>query len=333
MSAFRAGEAELDYRHLNMACLAGRRSLFRTSMVAAALLVASHRGFGKEPSLSPKELVRRTVQNELKGSRESSVAHMFLSHKKTGRGTQVRLYCETKDAMAGITLENDGKPLTADERQQEEARLDNLIHNPEELKKKQAQEKADADRVSRIVGAMPDAFLFQYDGTETGRVGIGKPGDELVRLRFSPNPKYNPPTHVEQVLVGMQGVMLIDASQYRLAQIDGKLTKEVGFGWGILGHLDKGGQFLVEQADLGDGSWDASRMKLSFTGRILFFKKLDIESDEVLSDYRRVPSGLTFAQGVALLKKQENAFLTHHDAKATAEAAEESPVPPIKPDR
>lgn len=301
-------------------------------MVAAALLVASNRGFCGEPSLSPNELVRRTVQNELKGSRESSVAHMFLSHKKTTRGSQIRLYCETRDAMAGMTLENDGKPLTAEQRQQEEARLESLIHNPEELKKKHAQEMADADRVSRIVGAMPDAFLFQYDGTETGRAGVGKPGDELVRLKFSPNPKYSPPTHVEQVLVGMQGVMLIDANQYRIAQIDGKLVKEVGFGWGILGHLDKGGQFLVEQSDLGDGSWDASRMKLSFTGRILFFKKLDIESDEVLSDYRPVPSGLTFAQGVALLKKEETAFLTHHNVRGPAEASE-SHVQPVKPDR
>jgi hypothetical protein len=301
-------------------------------MVAAALLVASNRGLCGESSLSPSELARRTVQNELKGSRESSVAHMFLSHKKTAHGSQIRLYCETKDAMAGMTLENDGRPLTAEQRQQEEARLENLIRNPEELKKKQAQEKADAERVSRIVGAMPDAFLFQYDGTETGRTGVGKPGDELVRLKFSPNPKYSPPTHVEQVLVGMQGVMLIDAKQYRIARIDGKLVKEVGFGWGILGHLDKGGQFLVEQSDLGDGSWDASRMKLSFTGRILFFKKLDIESDEVLSDYRRVPAGLSFAQGVALLRKEETAFLTHHNLRGPAEAAEESHVQPVKPD-
>lgn len=275
------------------------------------------------PSIDPQELVRRTVQNEVQNSQDSAIAHMFLSHKKSLRGSQTRLYCETKDAMAGLTLENDGKPLDATQRQQEQQRLEHLTNDPQELKRKREQEKADAERVMRIVRAMPDAFLFQYDGTETGRPGIGRPGDELVRLRFRPNPKYAPPTRVEQVLQGMAGTLLIDANQSRIARIDGTLVKEVGFGWGILGHLDKGGHFLVEQEDLGDGSWDASRMQLSFTGKILLFKSLEIRSDEVLSDYRRVPMGLTFAQGVELLKQQEGAFLTRlaHSGQSEASAA------------
>jgi hypothetical protein len=103
----------------------------------------------------------------------------------------------------------------------------------------------------------------------------------------------------------MQGLMLIDARTHRIARIDGTLFRDVGFGWGILGHLDKGGHFLVEQSDVGDGSWDMSRMSLAFTGKIMIFKKLDIKSTEVYSDFRPVPSGISFAQGVDLLKKQE----------------------------
>jgi hypothetical protein len=298
----------------------GVQKIWGGFVMALALVSTSH-GLGGPPSISAEELVRRTVQNELKASQDSSVNHMFLSHKTTLKGSQIRLYCQTRDATAGITLENDGKPLTVEQQQQEQARLESLVHNPEELKKKREQEKADAERASRIVRAMPGAFLFEYDGTEPGRMGIGKPGDELVRLKFRPNPHYDPPTHVEQVLVGMEGTLLIDANQYRIAQIDGTLFREVSFGWGILGHLDKGGKFLVEQADLGDGSWDATRMKLSFTGRILFFKRLDIKSDEILSDYRRVPSNLTFAQGVALLRQEQDAFLVNR-ADVTTEAAE-----------
>jgi hypothetical protein len=104
----------------------------------------------------------------------------------------------------------------------------------------------------------------------------------------------------------MQGVILVDPTSYRIAQIDGTLFKEVGFGWGILGHLDKGGRFLVEQADVGDGSWDIQRMTLSFTGKILFFKKIDIKSTETFSEFHPVPRGLSFAQGVEMLKKQES---------------------------
>ena len=99
--------------------------------------------------------------------------------------------------------------------------------------------------------------------------------------------------------------MLIDPKQHRIARIDGTLLKDVGFGWGILGHLDKGGHFLVEQADVGDGSWDIARMSITFTGKILLFKRLDMKSTEVFSEFRSVPVGLSFAQAIDLLKKQE----------------------------
>jgi hypothetical protein len=258
------------------------------------------------PSMPPADLVRKTVQNEVKASDGESVRHMFLSRKETGHGSQTKLYCETRDAMAGMAIANDDKPLTPEQRQAEEARLRDLAGSPEELRKKRQREKDDAERIGRIVRAMPDAFLYEYAGTEPGRDGLGKPGSELVRLKFRPNPNYTPPTHTEQVLVGMQGELLIDAHTDRIARIDGTLFKEVGFGWGILGHLDKGGRFLVEQADVGDGSWDVHRMSLAFTGKILLFKRIDIKSTETFRDFHPVPKDLTFAQGVELLKKQES---------------------------
>jgi hypothetical protein len=258
------------------------------------------------PAMPAGELVRRTVQNEVKESEGSSTPHMFVSLKEGAHGSQTKLYCETKDAMAGVAIANDGRPLSAEQRHAEELRLEQLINDPEELKKKRQREKEDADRVARIVRAMPDAFLYEYDGTEPGTMVIGKDGDELVRLKFHPNPKYEPPSRTEQVLEGMQGTMLVDASRYRIARIDGTLYKDVAFGWGILGHLDKGGHFLVEQGDVGDGSWDIRKMSLSFTGKILLFKHLDIKSTETLKDFRPVPLNLTFAQGVELLKKNEN---------------------------
>ncbi len=277
------------------------RSAVAVSLLALARLAQA----GQTPSIPPAELVRTTVQNEVKASQTPSAKHMFVSVKETPRGSQTKLYCETREAMAGMAIAYDRKPLTAQQRQAEEARLDQIANDPAELAKKRQREKEDADRVRRIVRAMPDAFLFEYDGTEPGKSGVGRPGDELVRLKFRPNPSYEPPSRVEQVLTGMEGTLLIDANRRRIARIDGTLFKDVGFGWGILGHLDKGGHFLVEQSDVGDGAWDMARMSLALTGKILIFKRLDFRSTETYSDFRPVPDDLTFAQGVELLKKQE----------------------------
>jgi hypothetical protein len=207
--------------------------------------------------------------------------------------------------MAGITVAYNDKPISPQQLQGEEGRLAGLARNPEQLHRKQRQEKEEAEHTLRIVKALPDALLFDYDGSEVGMSNLGRDGKPLVRLRFRPNPSYHPPSHVEDVLVGMQGFLLIDPEARRIARIDGTLFKEVTFGWGILGHLDKGGHFFVQQQDLGDGSWQISCMRLEFTGKVLLFKSIAMKSEEVFSNFRRVPASTTFADGVRMLKEEQ----------------------------
>jgi hypothetical protein len=284
-----------------------KRIHFNTKLavsVAILAMVSPLLAFSADQSPeSPIELVRRTVEGEI--ATGNGAKAMFTDHKGTPQGSQTKLVVETRDGMAGILLAIDNKPLSAAQRQAEEARLQGLVNNPEGLKKKQRSEKEDTEHVTRIMKALPDAFLYETDGSAVGNQEIGKPGDHLVRLKFRPNPKYSPPSHVEQVLTAMQGYVLIDADQHRIAKIDGTLAKEVGFGWGILGHLDRGGHFLVEQAEVIPGDWELTHMSLSFTGKELLFKSISVKSDEVFSNFQSVPTNLTFAQGVELLKKQE----------------------------
>jgi hypothetical protein len=197
------------------------------------------------------------------------------------------------------------RPLDPTQRRAEYDRLDSLAHNPSELRRKQQQERDNADRITRIVRAMPDAFTYQYDGMVQASDGVAFRGDPLVRLKFQPNPQYRPPTRVEQVLTGMHGVVLIDPNKHRIAKVDGTLYRDVSFGWGFFGHLNKGGRFRMEQAEVSEDAWEITRMELNFKGKILLFKSLVINSSEVFSNFQKVPADLSFAEGVALLKKQE----------------------------
>ena len=268
----------------------------------SSVAVGSAHASAQDPA-SCLELVRAAVANEVAAS-DNSKKHMFRARKQTAQGSQTRLYVETREALAGMTIAYNDKPSTPQDIQGEEGRLAGLAGNAEQLRRKHSQEQENAERTLRIVKALPDAFLYQYDGEETAESGVGTQR-QLLRLSFHPNPAYQPPTHAEQVLVGMAGFVVIDPIARRIAKIDGTLFKEVAFGWGILGHLDKGGHFLVEQRDIGNDCWDISRMSLSFTGKILLFKTLSIKSDEVFSDFRTVPEGTTFAQGVEMLKAEE----------------------------
>lgn len=232
---------------------------------------------------------------------------MFHSRRTSPKGSQTRLYVETKDALAAMVIANNDQPLTAEEQQAENNHLAWLMNNPDQLRKKAAREKEDEERTLRIVKALPDAFQYEYAGTENGEAGLGVAGNELVKLKFTPNPSYSPPSREEEVLAGMQGELLIDKTARRLARIDGTLFREVTFGWGIIGHLNKGGHFRVQQGDLGvgDGSWGVTDMSLNITGKILLFKGLSLISDEVLSDFQKMPDNLTFAEGVGMLKTEQ----------------------------
>jgi hypothetical protein len=222
--------------------------------------------------------------------------------------------------MVGMTVAYNDKPLTPEQKKAEEDRLMELASSPDLLRHKHSQEQENAERTLRMLKALPEAFLYDYDGEEEGSAGLSQPGVRLTRLRFHPNPTYQPPSRVEQVLAGMKGVVVIDPVARRIAQIDGTLFKEVSFGWGILGHLDKGGRFLVQQCDAGDHSWEISRMSLEFTGKILLFKNLSIKSDEVLDRFRPVPADITFVQGVQMLKAEE------------AKLAQNSSIEAVKPE-
>lgn len=272
------------------------------------------------PPISADELVRETVAHEIAANNNPAVKHMFRSRKQTPRGTQTHLYVETNDAMAGMLIAQNGQPLSSEQQKAENDHLAWLVNNPDQLRKKRAREKEDADRTMRMVKALPNAFRYQYDGAQAGAANLGKLGDELVRLKFTPNPGYSPPSHEEQVFAGMEGYLLIDVAEKRIAKIDGTLFRQVSFGWGIIGHLDKGGYFRVQQADVGQGAWEITAMALKMSGKILMFKSISINSDEVLSDFQPVPENLPFSKGVELLKA-EREKLASPPSSASADGA------------
>lgn len=295
------------------------RALASLALIAAEATVLAQDS--KSPQMSAGELVRATVANEVAAAEDPNALHMFRSRRQTPKGSQTKLYVETKDSLAAMLIAVDDHPLNAQQQQAETNHLAWLTNNPEQLRKKRAREKEDEERTMRIVKALPDAFRYEYAGTENGEPGPDT-GSPLVKVKFMPNPDYSPPSRVEQVLEGMQGEVLIDKAAGRLARIDGMLFREVTFGWGIIGHLDKGGHFLVQQADLdlGDGAWGVTEISLNITGKLLLFKGLKMDSDEVLSDFHKMPDNLTFAQAVEILKTEQDKLAHNNHSDQPSEA-------------
>ncbi len=261
------------------------------------------------PAETPKNaaeaqaLVRRAIEHQMDRDAKGGGPSFMYSLREVGkRGMLTKELIETRDGIIARLIAINDKPLSPQERQADDERLNKLLNDPQAREQKAKQQHEDDVRTRKMVRALPDAFLYEPDGTTDG------PRGPIVRLKFKPNPQFDPPSRELQVFQGMEGQMLIDPRAQRLVEINAKLFRDVNFGWGILGHLDKGGQFMVHQSDVtGNDDWEITAMKLNFDGKAVIFKPIHIREDESASNFRVVPKDLTFAQGVELLKKQESA--------------------------
>ena len=245
---------------------------------------------------NPADLVRAAMDNELKPGNGIHRAYKLASKK--GNDVTVKQIIETKDGSIARIISIDGKPLNPEQKAKEDARLQRLIDDPSALAAKQKSQKEDDRRTRMMLKALPDAFIYQYVGT------VETPEGPAENLTFKPNPNWDPPSRETMIYRGMQGTMQINLPEKRLVKIEAKLFKDVTFGWGILGHLDQGGQFIVEQSQVLDHDWEITHMVLHFDGKALFFKSIHIQQDESSSDFRPVPE-MTAKQAIEDLNKGE----------------------------
>ena len=265
------------------------------------LLLAGAAGHAQQKlDIDPLELVRRASRNEIKASDVEYYA-MFKDVTQYKDHSTSKEIIRTKDGGLTTTLLINGRPLTAEERKKDNEKLEKFANDPAARRKRRDSNKEDDKRSELMLTSLPDAFLYTYVGTDHG-----PSGEDLVHLKFKPNPSFNPPNHETAVYQGMEGDMIIDRKAMRIAKIDGTLFKDVDFGWGILGRLYKGGKFLIVQRDVGGGHWEEVQETLQFNGKILLVKSMTIWSSETMTDFRPVPADLTTAQALDLLHKSDD---------------------------
>lgn len=250
---------------------------------------------------NPRDLIRKAIANEEKEpAKPTYFTYRDVKRKKDG-STETKQMIQTPEAVLGRIVAINGQPLTAEQRKNEDNRLNRLTNDPDELAKKKKEQQEDDARARKMVRAIPDAFNFQFVRTEEG------PSGEVAVFNFSPNPNWVAPDRELQVFTGMSGTLKIAVKPERLSLMQAKLFKDVNFGWGILGKLYQGGDFMIEQSEIAPGHWDVTHMKLHFTGKVLLVKSLNIQQDEQTSEYHEVQP-MSVAQALDRLREAESEY-------------------------
>src|SRR5258708_6184373 len=137
------------------------------TLVASVILAAANPLFGMPANtpenLPPTELVRLTVAHEVAAAEQASAKHGFRSRRETVHGSQTKIYVETRDALLGIVIAYNDQPASPELMQAEKNRLHRLIKDPDQLHRRQKQEKEDTEHTLRIVRPLPEAFLSAHE--------------------------------------------------------------------------------------------------------------------------------------------------------------------------
>lgn len=279
----------------------GAKSIARWSFVPLWMLVAGASwcaGQATAPVLSPaqaRELVQHALANEINTARSAKHPMRYTLRKITPHLSTTKKLIETPDGAVARLIAVNGKPLSAGAEQKEMARLDALAANPDDQSHRKQNEDADTARAMKILRAMPKAFIYTYTGPGTSAEG------PVETYTFAPNPAYNPSGMETQILTGMTGKITVDPSAQRVVHLEGHLERDVNYGLGIIGKLNKGGWIAIDQAPVGDGQWRTVRLQLAMTGRILFISKA-YDTLQEQSDYRPVAQGLDYREAIGMLK-------------------------------
>ena len=277
-----------------------RRQVVRTVCGAATILVSiilfepatlSQSDSGSL-GVSANDLARRVITNELK-FQDDHTNWMYRLEKEQYGKKQVEEIIETKEGSLSRLLSINDQPLTAKQQEEEDQRVRELMTSRSAKRKLQRALEAEILQGRRLFKMLPDAFVFNYAG------GDGN----VIRLSFSPNPNFNPPSLEARVFHDMEGELWVDCKQERLAAFNGHLTQDVKFGLGLLGHLDKGGHFDVRQAEVVPGHWDMTTMSVEMSGKALLFKNIGVQKMEKRWGFQQVSDDLTLTQAADILNR------------------------------
>lgn len=245
-----------------------------------------------DPHQDAGALVRAVLNNEIEAQINDHSLWMFRKDKIENGHHKVFYVCQTKEGQIERLVTIDGEPLAPKQAQAEDARIHKLLTNIDEMREQQKKEQKDGEQARALLKAFPNAFHFQQISTK----------GNLVEIKFTPKPNFHPSSRPEHAFPHIEGLLLLEPQQKRLAGISGKLVSEVKFGGGLLGHLDKGGTFAVEQQEIGQGYWEVTALHIHVNGKALLFKTISIQDEETYSDFKPVPESTTLAKAAEILK-------------------------------
>lgn len=269
----------------------GQLALAVLVVSGAVPLCAQTASAGASARPAAVQLVRDVVYNEAQ-DRERDSHWEYRSECVTPEKRVVREQVETDKGPVFRNLALNGVTLDGAEQAKEEQRIEAYIHDPAQVARVEQSHEDDENRVAGVLQLLPQALLFDY---------LPGSNDEVAVLAFRPNPAFNPPTYEARLIHALSGTVTVNVRRKRMIDMRGTVAERVDFGYGLLGHVEKGGSFEIHRRPVSDAHWKTDLVDVHLQGKVLLLKTLTKDERETRTDFRPVPEGTTLAAAKDLL--------------------------------
>ena len=244
--------------------------------------------------MASEELIQTVIEHESEAANHRGY-YMYESverSERTGGHEWTEHVAETKAGKVRFLIAEDSKPLTGQRLAAERARIEDEGAHPDAFQRQEATKAQDEQHMRNMLRLLPHAFLFDPP----------QPEGEWIRVRFRPNPAFQPSSLEERVLHAMTGSVLIDPRMMRTRELEGRLPQDVNIGFGILATVHAGSNFATTREHAEGADWKTETVHTDLNGKALFLKTLTRKEDARHWNFHQVPSDISVADAVKLLE-------------------------------
>lgn len=249
------------------------------------LLLAVPIAYGQAPTAA--EIIRRSVTvNEADWQALPRYTHneTDVERRDGARVTKTYEISMIEGSEYQKLIAENGKPLDADEREEQEQRYRREIEkrrNESASDRAKRVQKYQHDRNSDhvLMNELVNAFDFNLVGSEV----VG--GVDTWVLDATPKPDYKPVVSDAKVLKGMKGRMWIDKAGYHWVRVKAEVIHSVTMR--MVARVGPGTRFTFEQKPLpGTRYWVPSHFVQEVNAKVLGFARYGSREEEFYSNYR-----------------------------------------------
>jgi hypothetical protein len=231
------------------------------------------------------------VIDKIKENYTGTRSEEMTEYDKTGKVTKREAKGYTFFYLGGDEISTligkDGKPLGEEEQKKENEKTQKEIREHEAKKEKkeakEAKEKANEKNDNEEPGI--EVFLRACQFVNPRRERFR--GQDVLVFDFEPNAEFKPHKMAEKVVQKLAGVIWIDEKSHDVARLEAYFVGDFKLAGGMLANLQKGTNFVFEQAFTNNEVWLPTYAEVHVGVRVLLVKGFKVNAVIRYSDYKR----------------------------------------------